>query len=237
MLKRTTVFIDGPNFHSSIRDFDLQEKDIDFKKLMSLILGANRELVRCYWYQAKELSHFDFFRWSKGSYAKYKHMKENKVDSQHPEYIAFVAEGKKYYEQERAKMEARRAVYENITRDFPFLEVKFVGELQLDPFEKRRTGIKGDDVALAVDMVSKCQLCDAIVLISGDYDYGPAVQHVKDQLKHLSLVTFERGKRPKTPSFKGSHRRLRLMCDEVNTIYQDEIPLVHVDHKDWRKVS
>ena len=220
--------IDGANFHNSIKkNFGIQEKDIDYSKLMASILDDDEELLRLYWYQAKELSHYDSKRWPWESFVKQNGGKnKDRVQKSSEEFIKYKNEREKYYENERKKMDQRRSIYERISVEYPFVEFRYVGELQLDMINCTRRGIKGDDVALAVDMVSKSKNYDVVYLISGDYDYGSAVQVVKDKLKKVKLITFEKGKRPKKPRFPSTHRRLRILCDEVKIIYQSEVPTI-----------
>ncbi len=83
--------------------------------------------------------------------------------------------------------------------DFERIEFRYFGVLKLDPTGTwtddkgatrigRRVGEKGVDVALAVDLYRFSEHYDHAILISGDYDYVPAIQAVKDRLRGITIV-------------------------------------------------
>lgn len=71
----------------------------------------------------------------------------------------------------------------------PDLEVR-LGRLQTKADGTKTE--KGVDVKLAVDMITKAYKnhYDIAILISGDADFVEVVKEVKDQAKHVELVTF-----------------------------------------------
>lgn len=89
-------------------------------------------------------------------------------------------------------------------RKIPLFEVKlgYLVERRAGPVEK------GVDVQLAVDLVSMGlkDRYDVAILISGDADFAPAVQIVKDEGKHVFLAY---------PKISKAAKKLQQTCDGV----------------------
>ncbi|EQD24074.1 MAG: hypothetical protein D084_Lepto4C00601G0001 [Leptospirillum sp. Group IV 'UBA BS'] len=54
-------------------------------------------------------------------------------------------------------------------------------------------GEKGVDIGITIDMISKMGHYDAAVLISGDTDFVPLIQYLKDSLKLVYSLSLSRG--------------------------------------------
>ena len=54
-------------------------------------------------------------------------------------------------------------------------------------------GEKGVDIGITIDMISKMAHYDAAVLISGDTDFIPLIQYLKDSLKLVYSLSLSRG--------------------------------------------
>lgn len=65
------------------------------------------------------------------------------------------------------------------------------GEITYRLFEKKFGQEKTVDVNLALAMVLRAPIYDTAVIVSGDQDYVPAVQQVKNLGKHVVNVSFE----------------------------------------------
>lgn len=83
-------------------------------------------------------------------------------------------------------------------------------EVRLGRLQTKANGTKcekGVDVKLAVDMIIKAYKnhYDVAILISGDADFVEVVKEVKDQAKHVELVSF-----PQQPCY-----HLKKHCDRV----------------------
>ena len=77
----------------------------------------------------------------------------------------------------------------NILRGMPYLEVR-LGSLKMSqtgPVEK------GVDIMLATDLLQYCwaELYDTAILVSGDGDFGYALQTVKNRGKHIEVAYME----------------------------------------------
>ena len=106
---------------------------------------------------------------------------------------------------------AKEEVFDEIQKRSSFLEFKYVGQLVLRPYRVREMqrdkeggilyqgtveGEKGVDIGITIDMIAKMPHYDAAVIVSGDTDFIPLIQYLKDQLKlvySLSLSRSENG--------------------------------------------
>lgn len=61
---------------------------------------------------------------------------------------------------------------------------------------------------------------DHAVIVSGDFDYVPAIQAVKDMLKIVTVVSVTQGT---PPTHRGHARRLRGLCDHEFTLYEADL--------------
>ena len=95
------------------------------------------------------------------------------------------------------------------------------GSIKYDCVTKKLGREKAVDVHLATDLLRLKDIYDAAIIVSGDQDYVPAVQAVKDFGKHVVNVSFrERGGK----LLPGGARRLNQIADDSLEIsYQDTL--------------
>lgn len=88
--------------------------------------------------------------------------------------------------------ERHRSFLRILTRDLK-IRVRSVPLLKNPQSDEGHHYSKGEDILLACDMVRGAYLnhYDIAVLISGDGDFTPAVQHVLDAGKQVSVVSFK----------------------------------------------
>ena len=81
---------------------------------------------------------------------------------------------------------------------------------------------KGLDTRLAVDMVTQIQHYDVAVLVSGDADAIPSLNHIKREGKQVCVIEFIKGY---PPEFRGrqSSSRLKVAADFVAQIYEMDL--------------
>lgn len=218
---RTVVFVDGRNFKYNLqafkfrasgyqRPFRLDEKHFQWREFFLGLMkrfdsatGHAHQLVRVYWYNADKIRPFEVKR---------RLVQKIKTDFQETfpdlgdDEIIKLAQN--WYDAERHHFDqTRERVLEAIQRRVNFLEFRYIGEYVVRPFEPyrflpntdgskfylgTREGEKGVDVGIAVDMIAKLSNFDVAVLVSGDADFIPAVQYLKDNLKlvyQFSLAT------------------------------------------------
>jgi len=65
---------------------------------------------------------------------------------------------------------------------------------RVDEFEKEYYVIKRDDICLSLDMLRGACKCkyDKAILISGDGDFAPLVDYVKEEGKEVEIYTFKK---------------------------------------------
>lgn len=90
------------------------------------------------------------------------------------------------------------------------LEFRRAGAIAFNLFEKRFGPEKAVDIRLACDMIMLRDIYDTAIVVSGDQDYVPAVQVLKDAGKTVISVAFERRDGELLP---GGARRLDIATD------------------------
>ncbi len=269
MSLKTVIFVNGQNFRHNLRDFKFQsdpphphhnEYRLDEKhfkwesffkdslKKFDDVVGEKHELVRVYWYYAKNIT-----SWSVNNY-RANQIVERYAD-QFPELTTemIVSKARDWHEQETRRFrQLRKSVFEEIQRNSNMLEFRYVGNYVLAPFTPHRVyynnegdlqyqgtqiGEKGVDVGIAVDMISKMNNYDSAVLISGDNDFVSVIQYLKDNLKHVYHFSVGHGVGHNTKFFSPSMKNI-VDCyqgfDELELLenYIDEnsnIPSVILD--------
>jgi len=144
----------------------------------------------------------------------------------------FQAQAQGFYTTEKQRLEdMQRNIYARLEEDFERVEFRYSGVLKLDPVGTwvdprgatkvgRRVGENGVDVALAVDLFRFSENYDHAILISGDFDYVPAIQAIKDRLRTITIVPVMSGAPPSAP---GHARRLRGMSDFEKPLYEADL--------------
>jgi uncharacterized LabA/DUF88 family protein len=90
------------------------------------------------------------------------------------------------------------------------VEFRRAGAIAFNLFEKRFGQEKAVDVRLACDMIMLRDIYDTAIVVSGDQDYVPAVQVLKDAGKSVVSVAFEKRDGELLP---GGARRLDMATD------------------------
>lgn len=80
-----------------------------------------------------------------------------------------------------------------------------------DLFERKLGREKAVDVKLACDMLMLRKIYDVAIIVSGDQDYVPAVEIVKDSGKEVVNVAFEKMNGTLIP---GGARQLNIKTDD-----------------------
>lgn len=84
------------------------------------------------------------------------------------------------------------------------------GEINYDLFRRKYGQEKTVDLNLALAMVLRASIYDTAVIVSGDQDYVPAVQQVKNLGKHVVNVSFET---PEGRLLPGGAKKLNEVTD------------------------
>jgi uncharacterized LabA/DUF88 family protein len=208
--KRTIIFIDGQNLHFALADIGLQEKDINWENLFNYVLPDDHELVRAYWYQPARVAPFDFFP---------AELKRNCPEGMSEEEYR---EDRETWlrDQENRLRHIQDTVYRRLQQENDYIEFCYSGILKINPYFERFEE-RGVDVAIGVDMVGKVEGYDAAILVSGDVDLLPAINHIKDKLRFVYQLIIRRG--DNHSSNYGYSRGLLVAADKALVVYENEI--------------
>ena len=167
-MDRVAIFIDGSNFYHALKN-KFGVTSVDFEALGQKLSHSDRRLLRVYYYNAA---------------------KQQQDDPEGDQQRFFAALGKVSY------LEVRLGR----------LERRDTGVRNLDPEKRKQAeealGValpdytlveKGVDIKVAVDMVEMARkdIYDVAVLVTGDGDFAPAVNAVKDMGKYVELAHVE----------------------------------------------
>lgn len=236
---RAVAFIDGENLRYSLMDFRrehfpkhqrlfgtpanpyLREVDVDWEKFLAHIVPPDHRLIRAYWYKAGQLS-----EWYKpaansevGRRWVSKHLRIAPDRLTEPQIQGELDRAERWYNRERDRHREILRSHNFIMVTYNIIEFRYQGILQVDPLGEDRIGERGVDIALAVDMISMVRDYDLAILVTGDIDFAPAIQAVKNNLRQVVQVAVG----PRLPPFIGKARKLREMADYVLPVFGDEI--------------
>jgi uncharacterized LabA/DUF88 family protein len=245
MIEKVCVFVDGENFRHSIVDvfkgeFDANEylpKRADWTKFFDYLVqhagfygGVAR--LRTYWYVVQ---HVDFRPYNlpnperdEAAFLTIVQRDKNTRDE-----IDRVAAGERpelyvrIYRrlQAREKWFSRRfqgwtTVQNGISGKHNSVEFRRAGAISYNLYQERLGQEKSVDVKLAVDLVTLNDIYDIAVVVSGDQDYVPAIQAIKDCGKRVVNVAFLTRNGDLLP---GGARRLNQITDRSHHVPYDDL--------------
>ncbi|HZR03470.1 MAG TPA: NYN domain-containing protein [Burkholderiales bacterium] len=109
-----------------------------------------------------------------------------------------------------SKFKGWLAIQNGIAFKHRAIEFRRAGSITFNLFENRFVREKAVDVRLACDMIMLRKIYDTAIVVSGDQDYVPAVQVLKDAGKTVISVAFERRAGDLLP---GGARQLNIATD------------------------
>lgn len=112
----------------------------------------------------------------------------------------------------KARFDGWRSLQNGIASTFNSIEFRRAGSIPFDLFQESFGSEKGVDVKLATDLITLQPIYDVAIIVSGDGDYVPAVQAIKDAGKHVVNVSFLRKSGKLLP---GGAWRLNLNVDQT----------------------
>ena len=216
MSKKVCVFVDGENFRHNIVDlfkqfkgYDYLPKEADWNGLFDFFVAkalpeGAPERVRTYWYVIDLLDFFPYQFPDADSETELLQLvlsKNNKVK----ERLEQLSENKdnlkaemkrtvSYLRKRKEGMESRfrgwKTIQDNISVSSPRVEFRRAGAITYNLFYENFGKEKAVDVKLAVDLIELRAIYDVALIVSGDQDYVPAVQNVKDHGKTVINVAF-----------------------------------------------
>lgn len=232
MSDRVCIFVDGENFRHSIGDLfsnfersDYLPKSAEWTSLFDWIVQqvtADGIRVRTYWYVVDSVDFYPYRIPDTKTHAERllrllsgQESYKRKLDSL--EDNARLAEMEKIVgqlEDRQSAMVSRangwRVMQNGIAGRHKAVEFRRAGAITFNLFEGRLQREKAVDVKLATDLIMLREIYDVALILSGDQDYVPAVEVVKDSGKRVINVAFRtRGGR----LLPGGARRLNQVTD------------------------
>jgi len=242
------VFVDGENFRHSIvklfptfNQYDYLPKYAEWDKLFDWIVRSVDEegkRIRTYWYMIKGLDYYPFYIPNARKLQEKKDEMENfkqlllKEEYKKAEFEALESQelveklieiGKELWD-DRAKMQRRcegwMKVQDAIALQYNAIEFRRSGMVTYNIFKRKLGSEKTVDVKLATDMIILSDIYDTAVIVSGDQDYVPAVEIIKDYGKEVVNVAFSTKSGQLLP---GGAKRLNQVTDRHLTISYDSL--------------
>lgn len=244
IFRNACIFIDGENLRHSLCDLfsgnfdptDYLPKQAQWEAFFNHLVtesGAGLRL-RTYWYVVEDI---DFWPYDMGRLLKRKEFVTlEHIIRRHKPNVALLDglpnQATKQAEVQRITEAAIRAeasikrrfegwqqIQNGIAHRFDSVEFRRAGSIKMNLFTKKFAQEKGVDVKLATDVLKLNDIYDVGIIVSGDGDYVPAVQVVKDWGKHIINVSFLKKNGGVLP---GGARRLNRMTDRaIEVAYGD----------------
>lgn len=249
---RLAIFVDGSNLFGSLKRLNLHIQNYeDFFGFIlndalkvwdkSAISGpTNLRLTRVLWYEVGSIDQWDlsdaeiqerlrdWLMRDKGLKTKYFALAtefiNEKQDTRNHSDIAweiFLEEISTWYEQKRASVERQRDFHFGVMSSTSFIDIIACGHLKVDILNQIITE-KGLDTSLAVDMVTMADTYDIALVVTGDADSIPSVEHIKRQGKHVGVIEFIKGFPPEKKG-RQSSSKLKAKADFVVQIYETDL--------------
>ncbi len=248
MSKRACVFVDGENFRHTICDlfyhFDRRDylpREANWAELFDSFIGkacAGAERVRTYWYVIQWM---DFFPYNlsklkrdpaelQRALCRHQPYADKLVQLKEPDLSRKMSEMVAELQVTQRHMQSRfsgwTAIQNGIAQKHRAIEFRRAGAIRCSLFDSSLGPEKAVDVKLATDLIVLKDIYDVAVIVSGDQDYVPAVQVIKNEGKTAVNVAFKtRGGR----LLPGGAWRLNQETDESLEIeYTDLAALLNV---------
>lgn len=217
-MKKVCVFVDGENLRHTLvelfpepifyeRDHLPKEAVWDdfFDWIANEAVDGEAERIRTYWYVVQNLdcSPFKLSSLRKDLVFLEKLLMRNERAAKAimgtktlEEKAAMIETIANDLEANQDKMERRfdgwTNIHNAIAGKFNAIEFRRAGSIRYDLFSSRLGSEKAVDVKLATDMLKLKDIYDVAVIVSGDQDYVPAVEAIKDYGKHVVNVAFKK---------------------------------------------
>jgi hypothetical protein len=214
MTDRVCVFVDGENFRHSIGDLfrgfsksDYLPLDADWGALFDWFVqeaSGDGRRIRTYWYVVENLDPQPFhlpnpsrepeklrevLRRDSNIRRELNSIKDedelNRRATQIFNRLSSLKGAK------RKRFDGWKNVHDSISANHPAIQFRKAGSLRHNLFRDTLGPEKAVDVKLAVDLIMLRNTYDLAVIVSGDQDYVPAVDVVKDSGKQVVNVAFK----------------------------------------------
>lgn len=253
-MHRFALFVDGSNLFGSLKAMNLEVDDYEklfayiFTEAVSLWRHVTHqsepcaaELLRSYWYVVGSMDHWDLALPQsqtalRRAFATDKEIRDAwlatagrespGLDQSHLEDKAWAmcfADFRAWYARKENILEGMRRFYQGVRITTDLIDIIEAGHWKVN-FLHKWVEEKGLDTRLAVDMVALQDNYDVAVLVTGDADSIPSIQHLKKSNKHIAVVEFINGSPPEERGRTFSSR-LKEHADFVLRVYETELLL------------
>ena len=231
---RCCIFVDGENLRHSICDLfhgifsaaDYLPKLADWAPLYDWLVyetvGAGGNRVRTYWYVVEQMDFFpyrpfprdkDTQRKMLSRHAPYKTELDSLAGPARDTRIdGMLEELTNRHRTMRDRFDGWRKVQDGISLKHDAIEFRRAGAIRYNLFDRSLGDEKAVDVKLATDLIVLKDVYDVAVIVSGDQDYVPAVQVLKDRGKRVINVAFQTRNGRLLP---GGAKRLNHVTDKA----------------------
>jgi uncharacterized LabA/DUF88 family protein len=242
--KRVCVFVDGENFRHSMADLfptiyrneDYLPKDAIwgdfFEWLTKAAISFPVERIRTYWYVVQDVDfHPNNLPFANDDNLNEVHrilIKDEKIRQElsgltkeqlKPRVIDTCKRIRERQDVFKKRFDGWKKVHQAIEYKCDAIEFRKAGAIRYDCFTKTLGNEKAVDVKLATDMLVLKDIYDLAIIVSGDQDYVPAVQIIKDSGKRVVNIAFK-GKDGRI--LPGGARRLNQRTDwSFDVPYED----------------
>lgn len=238
---KACIFIDGENFrHSLLALFpELRKsylpKNANWSELLAYLADQayDSQLLRTYWYTVEQIL------FSPGRFSNSAELRKTIKDFGPKKFQELLrmpdADSKlewilEIFAKDKSQMEKRFKFwkeFENgMAKRVDSLEFRRAGSIRYSLYDGEFGTEKAVDVKLAVDLLQLKKIYEVAIIVSGDQDYVPAVQAIKDAGKKVVNVVFINRKGDLLP---GGAKALNLHCDKAVTVkYQDMQKFMHM---------
>ncbi len=244
---RACVFVDGENFRRSIANLFVNFRrenylpnNADWTGLFDWIVDevtGGGERIRTYWYVIQSIDYVphDLSRLARqpgearAILSRHPRYRERLVGAEDPDGL--IQQLIEELTRNRVVMESRfndwNAIQDGIAVRHNAVEFRRAGAIQCQLFDLQLGQEKAVDVKLATDLIVLKDIYDAAIIFSGDQDYVPAIQVIKDYGKRVINVAFRNRAGRLLP---GGARRLNQVTDRSFVVnYQDLNRFLHID--------
>ncbi len=243
-MKRVCVFVDGESFRHSIEklfpgDFDTNEYlpkragwAAFFDWAVGEASGGEAERFRAYWYV---IDMVDFYPFKlprvhrdpdslKVVLRKHQPNREQLDKLDGDALLDAMRQMADELTDRRNAFQSRfngwKVIQDGISINHRAVEFRRAGAISYNLFKKSLGQEKAVDVKLAADLIVLRDIYDSALIVSGDQDYVPAVQVVKDAGKEVINVSFLK---PDGQVLPGGARRLNQMTDSSVEVQHDKL--------------
>jgi len=201
--------------------------------------SSDAQLVRVYWYTLGTMDEWDFkhpntitalqdlYKANPDLKSKYllevgkKRPTSTQCDKESEAWNVFLSDIETWYGKKKESLNNLRKFQHALKTNNDFIDVVECGHWKVDMMG-RHVMEKGVDTTLAVDIVRLADYYDVAIVISGDADTIPSIEHAKRVGKHCAIVEFLKGHPPESRG-RQMASKLRTVSDFVVQIYETDL--------------